>query len=362
MSGPPKVSVVMSVYNNESYLRESIQSILRQTFRDFEFIIIDDASTDNSWETLQAFASQDSRIRLIRNTENLGLTRSLNIGLKRAQGKYIARQDADDISMPWRFSKEVAFLDNNPQAVAVSGNVEGIDMNGRSHGKTTREGDPDLVAWFLMFYNHVVGHSLVMFRRQVAIELSGYDETKRYSQDYELWLRMAEKGDIALLRDALLQWRFHQDNISSRTFSAQEQIALDEARKSLTKLTARQWTVEEVNRLKQFWLGFFPDFTIAQWIHDSLPMIVVAFLNKRAADAWKRKTLAIKLNRVIGAQFYLWAKSLKNVRHKLTLYAIGFQWAPNQLVRFVFDDLSEKPYRSIRGLLKRLLKRPKQTV
>ena len=102
---PPKVSVVMSVHNGSHYLHEAVESILNQTFTDFEFITIDDFSTDSSWEILTKYADQDQRIKLFKNEENLGLTKSLNKGLKLAQGDYIARQDADDVSLPERFEK-----------------------------------------------------------------------------------------------------------------------------------------------------------------------------------------------------------------------------------------------------------------
>ncbi|PSO83704.1 MAG: hypothetical protein BRC41_11810, partial [Cyanobacteria bacterium QH_9_48_43] len=107
MSEPfSKISVVMPVYNGANYIREAVESILNQTFTDFEFIVIDDCSTDRSWEILTKYANQDQRVKLFKNEENLGVTKSLNKGLKLAQGDYIARQDADDVSLPERFEKQ----------------------------------------------------------------------------------------------------------------------------------------------------------------------------------------------------------------------------------------------------------------
>ncbi len=109
MKEKPRVTVLMSVYNGEKYLREAIDSILNQTFKDFEFLIIDDGSTDSSADIIRSYT--DFRIRLIQNEKNIGLTRSLNKGLKLAKGEYIARMDVDDISLPIRFEKQVSFLD-----------------------------------------------------------------------------------------------------------------------------------------------------------------------------------------------------------------------------------------------------------
>ncbi|HXK49687.1 MAG TPA: glycosyltransferase family 2 protein, partial [Clostridiales bacterium] len=111
----PAISVIMSVYNSEQYLQESIDSILDQTFNDFEFIITDDCSTDGSFEIIKSYAMLDKRIKYFRNSENIGLTKSLNLMLDIAKGKYIARMDSDDISMPDRFSKQFDFMENNPE-------------------------------------------------------------------------------------------------------------------------------------------------------------------------------------------------------------------------------------------------------
>src|SRR5688572_1551532 len=119
----PVISVLMSVYNGASYLPESVESILAQTFTDFEFIIIDDCSVDETPQILNTYAQGDSRIRIIRNPENKGLTASLNIGLAEAQGKYVARQDADDISLPQRFEKQIQSLEGNPKSVLASSNI-----------------------------------------------------------------------------------------------------------------------------------------------------------------------------------------------------------------------------------------------
>ena len=127
----PKVSVIMSVYNGEKYLKEAINSILNQTFKDYEFIIVNDASTDKSIKILEEYAKKDNRIGLIHNEKNIGLTRSLNKAIKSANGAYIARQDADDISLPPRLEEEVNFLDKHPTVGLVGSYAWMIDEKGK---------------------------------------------------------------------------------------------------------------------------------------------------------------------------------------------------------------------------------------
>ncbi|NJN10966.1 MAG: glycosyltransferase [Richelia sp. RM1_1_1] len=211
----PKISVVMSVYNASAYLRESIESILNQTYTDFEFIIINDCSTDNSWEIINEYAKKDSRIVLINNPENIGLTKSLNKGLKIAKGEYIARQDADDVSLPQRFGKQVLVLDENPEVILVSCDLEVIDSEGNPYSKYQRSCKPEFVAWYLLFYNYLAGHSQVIFRREPVSKLGGYCETYLYAQDYQLWSRLVKIGQIYILPEILLQYRVHTHSISS---------------------------------------------------------------------------------------------------------------------------------------------------
>jgi len=126
MKDEPLISVVMPVYNTEKFVAEAIESILAQTFTDFEIIIIDDCSTDKSWQIIQDFSEKDQRIVTIQNSENQGLARSLNKGLKIAKGQFIARMDADDISMPQRFEIQLDFLKNHPDVGVVGSTVKFI--------------------------------------------------------------------------------------------------------------------------------------------------------------------------------------------------------------------------------------------
>ncbi|NET30793.1 MAG: glycosyltransferase [Cyanothece sp. SIO1E1] len=248
-----KVSILMSVYNGSRYLAESIDSILRQTFSDFEFIIIDDCSTDDSWTILSAYAEVDSRIVLYRNDQNLGLTKSLNKGLRAAKGIYIARQDHDDVSLPHRLSEQVEFLEHNPQAVFVSSNIEIIDANGQPLGIIDRACTPTLVKWYLLFYNHIAGHSQVMFRKNPALNLGGYNENYQYVQDYEFWCRLSAVGQFYILPKTHVQQRFHDGSISASKKEAQKNYVLERVGINLEPIIGYRLNPQKTLLLFNFW-------------------------------------------------------------------------------------------------------------
>lgn len=208
----PKVTVLMSVYNGEPYLRASIDSILNQTFQDFEFIIIDDASTDSSRKIMESY--KDSRIRLLINSRNLGLAASLNRGLKAAQGDFIARQDADDVSRNDRLEKQVCFMRNNAECLLVGGQAMDIDEEGREFGVIPKPLSHSAIRWFLIFDNPFV-HTSVMFRKNIMLkDFNGYDHLFVCSQDYELWSRVAHDHPVANLSDILVNKRNLSDSIT----------------------------------------------------------------------------------------------------------------------------------------------------
>jgi glycosyltransferase involved in cell wall biosynthesis len=218
----PQISVVMSVFNGAPHLEEVITSILQQTFANFELIIVNDASTDATPEILQKF--DDCRIRVITNPGNLGLTKSLNIGMKASRGKYIARMDADDFSLPQRLELQWQFLEKRPDYALVGSPYYQIDEQGRSRAlirvltedAELREGLKQQ-NWF--------GHGSVMMRREAALQLGGYDERFTCAQDYDLWLRMSEQFKIANLEEPLYCWRLSATGISQSRIKEQEYFA-----------------------------------------------------------------------------------------------------------------------------------------
>ncbi len=225
----PMVSVIMSVYNSEKYLEDSVKSMLSQTHQDFEFIIINDASTDGTEKILKKF--DDPRIKIITNHENLGLTKSLNKGIKLAKGKYIARMDADDISLPQRLETQVNFLEKNPDYALVGSSYYQIDGTGKINTLiNVLTGDPQIKEglkkqnWF--------GHGSVMMRKDALLRIGGYDERFKFSQDYDLWLKFSELYKIANIDEPLYCWRATSSCISNEKRVEQKyyaELAVSEA-------------------------------------------------------------------------------------------------------------------------------------
>lgn len=206
----PEVSIVMAVYNEEIRVHLAIESILNQTFTDFEFIVIDDGSTDDTQAVLTKYSGIDKRIKVIRQ-ENHGLTKALNKGLCVATGKYIARQDDNDISLAERLARQVSYLESHPTVVLVGSDIDVIDDDGaflvtncNSHvknlGKKCCKVNPFC-------------HGSIMFRRKVGGVAIRYNDFYRKAQDYDLVCRLVELGSAVILPEVLYQWRFSKNGI-----------------------------------------------------------------------------------------------------------------------------------------------------
>jgi glycosyltransferase involved in cell wall biosynthesis len=201
----PSVTVLMAVYNGEAYLREAVESILCQTFTDFEFLIVDDGSSDGTANILASYS--DSRLRIVRNTRNIGLARSLNTGFHAAKGRYVARLDADDISEVLRLEKQVAFLNAQPDVALLGSWYREVNSGGEVTNEATLPCNHIDLAWELLFYCPFV-HSAVMMDRFRVSQLAGpYNESLSYSMDFELWKRIASQWRVANLPEYLVRLR-----------------------------------------------------------------------------------------------------------------------------------------------------------
>lgn len=216
----PEVTVVMAIYNEPiEWIKLSINSILNQTFKDFEFIIVNDKpDREDNVQLLNEYAQKDKRIKVITNEENIGLTKSLNKGISVARGEYIARMDADDISMPLRFEKQVSILNRNIE-VGICGTA--VQLFGDKKGTIFYPRRNDSVYLFL---DNCFAHPTVMMRREIA-EM-GYDENCRCSQDYDLWNRAYSAGiHFFNIQEPLLFYRHSRQQISSNRRKEQMRIA-----------------------------------------------------------------------------------------------------------------------------------------
>lgn len=199
------ISVLLPVYNCPSYVGAAIESILAQTHSDFEFLIIDDGSTDETPSLLQKYT--DSRIRHVRHA-NRGLAGTLNVGIELARGEFIARQDQDDLSHPERLEKQLAYLQANPSCVLLGTAAEILEEENRSGRFHRHPTDSTRLRYELLFNNPFV-HSSVMFPRAVVRDEGGYstDPSRQPPEDYELWSRLARRGPVANLPEPLLIYR-----------------------------------------------------------------------------------------------------------------------------------------------------------
>lgn len=226
----PKISVVMPAYNSEQYIAEAIESILNQTFSDFEFIIINDGSTDGTADIVKSY--NDKRIKFVDNSENRGIVAVLNQGLSMARGEYIARMDSDDISHKNRFEKQIAYMDSHMECGVLS---TAYHMFGTKERVVVH---PKYVGLLNLLEGCYVAHPAVMIRKSV---LDKYDfrylQEFKHAEDYELWSRMALVTEIHNLSDVLLEYRWHGANVSIEHATQQRNLTDKIRQNILNKLT-----------------------------------------------------------------------------------------------------------------------------
>jgi glycosyltransferase involved in cell wall biosynthesis len=265
----PKVSVLMPVYNAEAYLEQAIGSILNQTYGDFEFLIINDGSTDGSRAIIKSFT--DARIRLIDNENNLGISLSRNKGFDRARGEYIALMDSDDISLPERLEKQVVFMDSH-QDCGVCGSW--LRTIGRREGQIiTYPSDCATIRCNMFFKNRGVANPAAIIRKRILDRLKlRYDPDLHCFSDYDLWARCLHATQFANINEVFINYRLHETNTDKR-------ITDEEQLKTLTKIRC--------TLLAQ--LGIYPEEREIE-IHNSICSMGFTSSNDfiKSADRWLR--------------------------------------------------------------------------
>jgi glycosyltransferase involved in cell wall biosynthesis len=230
--------VVLPVYNAGAYLAQAIESILAQTYREFEFIILDDGSTDDSLAIIERFAARDRRIRYV-SRPNAGLVATLNEGLSMARGEYVARMDADDVCQPWRFARQLELLDRDASLALCGSAVNVIDGQGRPAGFDRVENE-DATIKLSLLWECPLNHPSVMYRRSAVVAVGGYRSIgiarDSYAEDYDLWIRLAGQGRYANLPEPLLNYRWHGGNICLRHREQQAESALEIAAAHVLRL------------------------------------------------------------------------------------------------------------------------------
>jgi hypothetical protein len=292
----PVVSVLMTVFNAGRFFEPAIRSILNQTFRNFEFLIVDDASTDGSAEVAELWARRDPRIRVIRNTENKGQTKCLNQGLQLTRGRWVARQDADDLAHPSRLEKQYQFATIRPEIVLLGSNGRIIDEHDRLAGLLDAPLSQQGITWTSPFLNPFM-HTSVMFRTDVIRDqFGGYNEAYRIAQDYELWTRVIAEHQGANLPQRLVCYRHLSTSLSKSgsnvAFAEATQVSEREAR----RIFGRNLSEREAGLIASFREGLDPGNRRAFW---QLYKDLLSNRNARAGDL--PRTVAMHHLKAAGA-------------------------------------------------------------
>jgi glycosyltransferase involved in cell wall biosynthesis len=317
----PRVTVLTTVYNGARYLEETIASIAAETFTDFEHVIVDDGSTDATPEILARAAARDPRIVVLRSDTNIGIPASANRGLAIARGDYIARLDADDISLPGRLAREVAALDADANVALVSMNYESFVGDGVAIGRSHRDHPPSVVAYLLNFSNALGGHSQVMFRRSAVEAAGGYDESCPASLDYDLWTRIVRHGSVVVLPELGMRYRVHAASVTARNHDQQIAIGKRVMHRTLSKHLGRTVSDREVLALTHAWRPLSPAID-AKLANDRLREAYAIFCRSERDSHAHTIARRVKARRLVNTSVLLLAKgdvanALRHLRHAL---------------------------------------------
>ena len=299
-----KISVIMPVFNTPvSFLKEAVDSILTQSFMEFEFIIIDDGSTDSCREYLESLS--DPRIIIIHNDKNQGVTKSLNIGLRVARGKYIARMDSDDISLPFRFERQFAFMESNPDIIVCGAKTAPVGKR-QQFAATGKASMTDMEEYRvkMLFVHPGPRHPTAFFRHDTLIKYKiQYDEGLRYAQDYGMWETMSRYGNVCILGDVLLLKRVHANMITKAHGEQQAECDKKTQRKLLAELLGSV-SNEEIDMHYNYSSGRYADVVITPEIVEWYRRIMRANDKRQIYNARKlRRYIELIEKRLIGQTY-----------------------------------------------------------
>lgn len=282
----PQISVVMAVYNGGKYLQLAINSILHQSFTDFEFIIINDGSTDITLDVLTEFAQTDKRIHVV-SRENKGLVASLNEAIALAKAPLIARMDADDIAHPKRLEKQFEFMQKHSGVVCVGSYYEVIDEEGLGLTVAKAPTDNEHIQDALMRGHTVICHPTAMYRKNLVNAVGGYEQKFYLVEDLDLWLKLGEQGGLANIPEPLLSYRTNSDSVSTQN----GEIQLAKAEAVINEASKRRH-VDNRFELKKHWR---PNETKESQMEFAMKYGWWAFNynNKKAAVKYAKKAISL---------------------------------------------------------------------
>ena len=265
MADSPLLSVLMPVFNSERFVAEAIESILNQTFKDFEFLILDDCSADKSLEIIKDFEKQDSRIKVFQNEKNLGVVESRNKLINLSKGKYIAWLDSDDIALENRFEEEIKFLEEHPEIGLVGAYPEIIDENGKKLGIWLFEPEPQKLKIELFFHSPFLSSSVVI--RRSSLPSGFYDPAFPVAEDFDLYSKISEHYDVVNVPRFLVKYRINSNGLSKSNTEKMERLAIHVIKEHAERLgikleettikhlrkpkTASKITFEEIGKIEK---------------------------------------------------------------------------------------------------------------
>ena len=252
MKNYPSISVVMPVFNCDRYVREAVESVLNQTYSDFEFIIVNDGSTDNTLNIINEYANKDSRVKVI-NQPNSGIVAALNCGLNAANGDWIFRMDGDDISFPYRFALQIEAIRKDSSLLLLGAGCQQINSLGTPLKINRYPLDQSGLLRRLLTMKPFFPHPTACFHRATVIQLGGYRERFQHAEDFDLWLRILEVGKCGCLPNILLKLRKHRNNISYLHSESQQLLAMA----ALVCYLKRRYNMADPSVMKiNDWLNF----------------------------------------------------------------------------------------------------------
>lgn len=308
----------MSVFNGERFLRAAIDSILNQTYSDFEFIIIDDGSSDRSLEIIRQYQKLDKRIVIIQNESNIGLAGSLNNGIAVAKGEFIARMDADDVSLPARLGKQFSFMKKNPEVGVVGSQIQIIDSHGNVIENDRLPTSDTLIRWKMCFENPI-RHPTVMMRTSLVRQVNGYRDYKT-TQDYDLWQRISEISELRNLDETLILYRLHDSNISLLSSEIRIEVRHSTKQRAINNIIGKKVKIN----WKLYWNNPYYSAKIVIELYKAL-------LNE--LSTCERR----KIKKDTGALIYKKARALSKDKslQKIVLFLVSFIFFPKLVFRFL---------------------------
>lgn len=277
---PPEITVLLPVFNGELYVAECIESVLAQSFYDIELLVIEDGSTDNTKEIVLSYV--DSRIVYKENVKNIGLTCSLNAGLKNSKGRYVSRIDADDVMYNNRLEKQFHFLEKNPDVTVVGSHCIVFNQKSGESKEWIWPVDRELTFLHLLMGRNPVGHPLVMYRSGDIQKVGGYNENYRFAQDVDLWFRLVREGFLFFnIPEFLTMYRVHGGQVSSSVQCQQVDTVYDSFYSFYRSIVGKRYGSNKIKEYVNFCRDIDSSFKFKQSNFDIFNLLLDSFLDRK---------------------------------------------------------------------------------